>query len=726
MKRPRLEPIGVELPDRISGLGLLATNLWWSWSPAVSGLFEAMDPEAWARHGNPVRLLLEMDRARLDRLSAAEPFLLRLDRAEEALDAYLRDTDTWFNRTHPGRGDDLIAYLSAEFGLHESLPIYCGGLGVLAGDHMKSASDLGVPLIGIGLLYRHGYFDQRIDGQGRQKEVFPDHDPTFMPIRRVIDEQGEPLLVELPVSGRGVRIGIWAVEVGRNWVYLLSSDVEGAPKKDRDICSQLYGTERDNRLEQEQILGLGAIHLTHRLELRPTVWHMNEGHSVLQALARLRRRVAIEGHDYEDAKRIIASRSIFTTHTPIAAGNEAFDVELVEKQLGAYCESSGIDLDRFIDLGRQPKKGAENGAEELSLTVLALRLSSAANGVSRMHAQVSRDMWRHVFPAGSSDDVPIGSVTNGVHTQTWMAPEMMALLDEHLGADWVVHLTDAEWWNAAREIPGEALWTVHQTLKRRLLRFVAEREEARRARESVSAAPALDSSVLTIGFARRFAPYKRANLFASDPDRLKRILCHPERPIQLLFAGKAYPTDAEGKALVAEIGRLATDPDLAGRIVLIEDYDMNVGRHLVQGVDVWLNNPRRPLEASGTSGQKVPLNGGINLSILDGWWPEAYDGDNGWAISDDRPLADSGRQDEADAQALYRLLEEEVVPLYYTREDGLPSGWIQRMLASLATVAGRFSAARMVAEYTSRYYMPTASRGEAEIRARRLTEASPS
>ncbi|MAE68955.1 MAG: alpha-glucan phosphorylase [Gemmatimonadetes bacterium] len=726
MKRPRLEPIFDDLPDRISGLGRLATNLWWSWSPSVSALFETIDPEAWARHGNPVRLLLELDRSRLDELGTHGPFLLRLDRAEEALDAYLRESGTWFDRTHPGRSGDLIAYLSAEFGLHESLPIYCGGLGVLAGDHMKSASDLGVPLIGVGLLYRHGYFDQRIDGKGRQTEIFPDHDPGFMPIRRVRDEEGGALVITLPVSGRKVETAIWAVEVGRNWVYLLSSDVEGAPKEDRDICSQLYGTERANRLEQEQILGLGAIHLTHRLGLRPAVWHMNEGHSVLQALARLRRRVSIEDHDYEAAKRIIASRSIFTTHTPVAAGNEAFDVELVEEQLGAYCESSGIDLERFIDLGRQPKQGGENGTEELSLTVLALRLSSAANGVSRMHAQVSRDMWRHVFPVESGDDVPIGSVTNGVHTQTWMAPEMMALLDEHLGADWIARLTEPEWWNAAREIPGEALWAVHQILKRRLLRFVAERENARRARESVSFAPALDPSVLTIGFARRFAPYKRANLLAGDPDRLRRILCHPERPVQLLFAGKAYPTDTEGKALVAEIGRLASDPDLAGRIVLIEDYDMNVGRHLVQGVDVWLNNPRRPQEASGTSGQKVPLNGGINLSILDGWWPEAYDGDNGWAISDDRPLADAGRQDEADAQSLYRLLEEEVVPLYYTKENGLPLGWIQRMVASLATVTGRFSAARMVAEYTSRYYMPTATRGEAEIKAHRAIGASPS
>jgi len=401
---------------------------------------------------------------------------------------------------------------------------------------------------------------------------------------------------------------------------------------------------------------------------------------------------------------------VFTTHTPVAAGNEAFDVELVREQLEPYCKESGIDLERFIDLGRQPKADDEE-AEELSLTILALRLSCAANGVSRIHAQVSREMWRGVFPEHAPDEVPIGAVTNGVHTQTWMAPEMAELLNRHLGADWIDRLTDVEWWERAREIPGAELWEVHQALKRRLLRFVHERDRARRNRESLAAAPALDPSALTIGFARRFAPYKRADLLAHDLQRLKRIACDPQRPVQFIFAGKAYPTDTDGKALVAAIGALAGDPDLAGKVVFLEDYDMNVGRHLVQGVDVWLNNPRRPLEASGTSGQKVPLNGGINLSVLDGWWPEAYDGENGWAIGDDRPRADPERQDEADARSLYQLLDQEVVPLFYTREQGLPHAWIRMMVASLATVTGRFSAARMVADYVDRYYLPTAERG---------------
>lgn len=774
MNQSPLAPLSLELPDQLQALSDLATNLWWSWAAGGSEVFAAIDPLTWKRHHNPLRLLREVDPRRLEELAATPTYVEQVEQVARALRSYLNDEQTWFQTHYPGRGEDLIAYLSAEFGLHESLPIYCGGLGILAGDHMKAASDLGVPLIGVGLLYRHGYFDQQIRGDGTQHEIYPQHDFEMMPLRRVLDDDGEALAIDIPVSDRLVRAEAWVAEVGRNRVYLLNTDFEGARERDRKICGQLYGTKRPNRLEQEQILGLGAIHLTHRLRLRPVVWHMNEGHSAFQILARLRRRIVMDKDSYEEALRVVAARSVFTTHTPVAAGNEAFDVELVQQQLGSYCRTAGIDPERFIDLGRQSKEtepaaadqaeaeagaaaaepqqgeataaetqavpepgtdaqaadGADAGAaiddedeeepenpsgEELSLTVLALRLSALANGVSRLHARVSREMWAHVFPEEEVDDVPIAAVTNGVHTRTWMAPAMVALLDEHFGGEWEQRLTDPDWWKAARDLPGEEIWTIHQTLKKELIEFVRDREDQRLGREGKGSAPRLLPDALTIGFARRFAPYKRANLIFSDPERLKRILTNEERPVQIIFAGKAYPTDESGKEIVAEVGRMANDPELAGRVVLLENYDIDVGRHLVQGVDVWLNNPRRPLEASGTSGQKVPLNGGINLSILDGWWPEAYDGENGWAISDDRERADEAVQDAADALSLFELLENEVVPLYWDREDGLPKRWIQRMVASLATVIGEFSAARMVAEYTSDYYMPTAEKG-------RLTE----
>ncbi len=704
------EPLALDLPPALAPLEALATNLWWTWSlhrPELEGVFKRLDAATWERSHSAVAVLRAASPAALKALAGDHGTVARLAAIAAEQAAYLARTDTWFARHFPDQSDRCIAYLSAEFGLHESLPIYCGGLGVLAGDHLKAASDLGVPLVGIGLLYRHGYFEQRITASGGQQEVYPDHDFGQMPMRRVIDEDGDPLVVDVPVGSRLVRAEVWLVMVGRNRLYLLNSDIDGATERDCAICGQLYGTERPNRLEQEELLGLGAIHLTHRLGLRPHVWHMNEGHSAFQTLGRIRRRMVLEHDSYEEALRVVAARSVFTTHTPVAAGNEAFDVELVKREITSYCQAAGIDVEKFIDLGRQKNPESESG-EELSLTVLALRLAARANGVSRLHARVSREMWSHVFPGVEIEDVPIGAVTNGVHSQSWMAPEMAELFARHLGPEWSERLTSREWWDEVRTLPAEEVWRIHGRLKERLVKFIAAREALRCAREGCVPQADFDPNVLTIGFARRFAPYKRANLIFRDLARLKRILCNADRPVQLVFAGKAYPTDTTGKGIVAEIGGHMQDPELARRVVLLENYDIEVGRHLVQGVDVWLNNPRRPLEASGTSGQKVPLNGGINLSVLDGWWPEAYDGQNGWAIGDERERADAEVQDQADADSLYSLLENEVVPEFYERDaNGVPTRWLARMIASMGSVVGPFSAARMVADYTTDYYMPT-------------------
>ncbi len=702
------------LPEELQGLKKLAFNLWWSWNPQARELFATIDPS----HGsirNPVRLLRQTPIERLEELVRDSAFMARYHEVIEQLESYLQDDQTWFSRTYPGFAGGPVAYFSAEFAFHECLPIYSGGLGVLAGDHCKSASDLGVPFVGMGLLYRNGYFRQEIDRAGHQNVIYPSHPFEEMPLEVVKDASGHDLIISVELPYRRLYARLWQVSVGRVKVYLLDSDIPENSPADRAITSQLYGAERDLRISQEILLGIGGVRVLEVLGIEPSVWHMNEGHVAFLGLERIRRFMERYHLDFDDAVEAVAASTVFTTHTPVAAGNETFTLPRVHKYFRNYCESAGIPLASLLGLGAQTRP---DGRKVFSMTVLAVRLSALTNGVSALHGEVARKMWRHLWPGVTEPEVPITSITNGVHTHTWIAPEMVALYDRHLNGRWQEHLTDEQYWKHVEEIPDEVLWETHQKLKNRLIGFVRERLLRRLNRlaaskeELAAVEHILDPEALTIGFARRFAPYKRADLIFRDIDRARRLLTQPGKPVQILFAGKAHPADKLGQALIRRINEISQWEGFRGRVVFLEDYDMKVARHLVQGVDLWLNNPRRPLEASGTSGQKVPINGGINCSILDGWWAEGYNGDNGWAIGSGEEFETTEEQDAADAEALYGVLENEIIPLFYDRDsDGLPKGWIRKMKASISSIVPVFNTETMVSRYVERMYVPMARRG---------------
>jgi starch phosphorylase len=691
----------------------LARNLWWTWDYDSSGLFRDLDPVRWSElNHNPVSLLSEMPLSTMERRARELVLHGRINYAYRRQREYLEADRTW-GATHAGvLRPRPVAYFSAEFGLHVSLPVYSGGLGVLAGDHIKSASDLDIPLIGVGLFYGQGYFRQRLDPDGWQQEEYLETDVNQLPMEPAIGASGGPVLVQIETSNGFIGAKVWRVKVGRCDLLLLDSNVEGNAPEDRVLTSQLYGGDRRVRIRQELLLGVGGFRALKAMGITPGVLHLNEGHSAFALLEAIRERMRQEGLAFGQAAPRVSREAVFTTHTPVPAGHDRFQAGLVEEHLGPLREQLGLSHEALMEWGRE---NPDNHDEEFCMTVLALKLSRRANAVSALHGEVSRAMWTGLYPGKPEDAVPIGHITNGVHVPSWLAPQMFRLYDRHLGAGWHEHSGESRIWEGIENVDDGELWETHLSLKSRLLEFVRWRavQQAERRGESPETlrrlSRVLSPDALTIGFARRFATYKRANLILADIEKLAAMVNDPKRPVQFVFAGKAHPRDEPGKRLLQQIAQMMRHPEFADRFVFVEDYDINVGRHFVQGVDVWLNNPRRPLEASGTSGQKVVLNGGLNLSVLDGWWAEAYDGLNGFAIGSGRTHSNVEVHDARDGEDLYRVLRDEVIPLYYQRDlDGLPRGWIKRMKRTIRTLGWRFNANRMVMDYTLKCYVPAA------------------
>jgi len=688
----------------------LARNLWWSWDHDSTNLFHEIDPARFNQlNHNPVAMLSEISLDGIERRAQQLMLHSRINYAYRRQREYQEADRTW-GAKHAGiLRPRPVAYFSAEFGLHESIPIYSGGLGVLAGDHIKSASDLGIPLIGIGLFYGQGYFRQRLDRNGWQQEEYLETEVAHLPMELAIGTSGEPVVVQIETRSGPIRARVWRLKVGRCDLLLLDSNVPGNAPEDRDLTSRLYGGDGRVRIRQELLLGVGGFRALRELGITPGVLHLNEGHSAFAVLEAVRSRMQEEGIGLDESVRRVSREVIFTTHTPVPAGHDRFHPDLMEEHLGPLREALHISHERLMEFGRE---NPANPHEEFCMTILGLKVSRRANAVSALHGEVSRAMWTGLYPDKSEDEVPIGHITNGVHVPTWLAPQMSRLYDRHFGPGWQEHCSDARIWERIDKVDDGELWETHLSLKSQLLEFVRARsieQRKRRGEQPDGVRRVLSPDALTIGFARRFATYKRANLILSDIERLLSMVNDPKRPVQFVFAGKAHPRDEPGKRVLQQIAQLIQDRDFADKVVFIENYDINVGRHLVQGVDVWLNNPRRPLEASGTSGQKVVLNGGLNLSILDGWWAEAYDGLNGFAIGDGRTHSNTDMHDSRDAEDLYRVLRDEVIPLYYDRDqDGLPRGWIKRMKRTIRTLGWRFSADRMVMDYTQHCYVPAA------------------
>ncbi len=715
---PSLQGADIELPADIERLYDLAYNLWWTWNPQVRQLFSAIDSESWSRYRNPVELLINVDHSHWESLVENDTFMQGYSTVKRVFESYMGGEEgTWFQRRFPDHEDNRVAYFSMEYGLHQSLAIYSGGLGVLSGDHCKSASDLGIPFVAVGLLYRHGYFRQTIDADGFQQHTYPDYDFTRLPLRPVQGSRGGELVVRVPFPGREVAAKVWVAHVGRVPLLLLDTDLRENDPADRPITNVLYVRGREVRLAQETVLGVGGARALAELDIQPAVWHLNEGHSALLQLERLRSLMKTEIEmDLPEAVETIGKSVAFTTHTPVPAGNEQFERGLAARHLESWTDDLRTDVDTLLDLGR-----ADHGEphQPLNLTALALRTSSFANGVSHLNAEVADRMWRHLFPDNPPEQPVVEAITNGVHLPSWIGLQMRTLLEKALGPLWIEDLLEAKAWWPVNEIPDADIWGAHQAQKERLLRFTRSRLRKQYARhgqsptELRSVAKLFDPETLTIGFARRFATYKRANLIFSDLHRLRQLLCHAERPVQIFLAGKAHPADRPGQELIQHIFKLSQQGDLRGRVVFLENYDIRVARMLVQGVDLWLNTPRRPLEASGTSGMKAAVNGVLNFSVLDGWWPEGFDGENGWVIGPDTPTGEDWREDLEDAHSLYRTLEEIIVPKFYDRNDqGLSESWVTMMKRSIATIAPRFAAGRMVRDYVERAYAPLFPRQE--------------
>jgi glycogen phosphorylase len=701
----------LHLPERIKRLGELAYNMWWSWNRDASALFRYLDKTRWElTQQNPVKLLRTLPPAKLEAAASDPAFLRRYDGVMLAFDRVLAKQGTWFPNKYPHLTDRTVAYFSAEFGVHNSLPIYSGGLGILAGDHCKEASDIGLPLVGVGFVYPEGYFHQRISAAGRQEAHYLQLDYSTTPIDPVFTkETSGPLRLDL--DSRAIYVAVWRVRLGSAALYLMNADVEENQPWDRELSARLYGGDRQTRLLQEMLLGIGGVRMLKALNIEPTVFHANEGHAAFLLLERIRGLVA-GGMSFEQAAEAVRSTSVFTTHTPVPAGHDTFAFNLIEKHFDGYWNSLGITREHFLSLGAH---NDGHGGTNFNMTALALRLAGTYNGVSWLNGVVSRKMWHSLWPDKPEEQVPIGSVTNGVHSPTWVAPDLDRIFAKHLGRDWQARLDDPTLWERLNELPDEELWYTHQRLKNRLMSFMRERARLKwiadgtNATHTLASGTLFDPEALTIGFARRFATYKRALLIFRDMERLKKILQDSWRPVQLVFAGKAHPDDAPGRNLIYDIYNIARDHQMGGHVAFVEDYDILVAKRLYHGVDVWMNNPRPPLEASGTSGMKAALNGAPNLSVRDGWWYEGYHGTNGWAIGGE-PMAagvSDEERDAADAESLYRVLESEVVPLFYDRDsDGIPRGWVQVMKEAIRHAAPTFSARRMVKEYTERMYLP--------------------
>ena len=703
-------PNHFDLPRRINRLGELAYNLWWTWNPSGQRLFYRIDYELWERlNHNPILFLRSLGRSEVN-AAAQNPIYLEIyDRVFASFDAYMNAKETWYSRTTQDNGNQQSAYFSMEFGVHETLPIYSGGMGILAGDYLKESSDLGLPLVGVGLMYAQGYFSQRISEDGWQESINNLLNFDELPVVQVLDRNGKPLAISVNFPDRTVIANIWELRVGRVPLYLLDTDLDENTPADRNLTLRLYWSDLDLRIAQEIMLGIGGVRALRALGYDPKVWHMNEGHAAFLTLERARELVA-KGQTFEKAITKTRHGNIFTTHTPVPAGNDEFPVWLVDKNLSNYWPELGLGRDQFMQLAPSQQPWGDT----FSMPILALRFSDGRNAVSELHGRVARRMWKFLWPEiQNEDDIPINYVTNGVHTATWLARRMRVLFDQYLGADWLDRLDDPETWAKVDAIPDNELWNVRLHLKRKLVFYALERTRQRwmaggyHPVQAIASGIMLDPYVLTIGFARRFATYKRADLVFHDLERLLELINRPNRAVQIVFAGKAHPADDPGKHIIQDVYRIVKKAENGGRLVFLEDYDMNLARYLVQGVDVWMNNPRRPNEASGTSGMKAAMNGVINFSVRDGWWREAYNGSNGWAIGKD-PGLDVEVTDDADALSLYDILEDQIIPLYYTERnaENVPLEWVAMMKKSIQTITPQFSTRRMLKEYIERMYLP--------------------
>ncbi len=707
------------VPESLKALNDLSMNMWFTWNWEAIELFVRLDAALWEKsYQNPIWTLGSLPQDKLERAAKDPSYLEMLNRVAARFKNYM-EGPTWFSRSFPNEKDLLIAYFSMEFGIGEGLPIYSGGLGVLSGDHLKTASDMGLPLVGVGLLYQQGYLQQYLQRDGWQLERYPENDWYNMPVKVEKDASGKPLKIDVELGQETVKVQVWRVPVGRVSLYLLDTNLPENPPHLRDVTSRLYGGDREMRIRQEIVLGVGGVRALGALGLRPTVFHMNEGHSAFLALERLRLTMAERGMSFAEARELVWATNVFTTHTPVPAGNEHFDHGLVQRYMEPVAQKLGLRWDEFLALGQE-----EPGrSPTYCMTVLALKLAAYLNGVAELHGEVSRSMWQKIWPGLPMHEIPIQSITNGIHTRSWISHDHGDLFDRYLGERFAENPSDPEGWAKIKSIPDEELWAVHQLRKAKLVAFARKRLKrqlsARGADQTFlkHAESVLLPEALTLGFARRFATYKRATLLFRNPERLHKLLSDPARPVQIIFAGKAHPADNAGKELIKHIVQLSQDPKFRDRIVFLENYDINVARYLVQGVDVWLNTPLRPLEASGTSGMKAAANGALNLSILDGWWAEAYAPDTGWAIGGAEEYQDLEERDNIESEAIYNLLEKEVVPLYYDRDQSdLPRDWIAMMKSAMRQLGARFSSHRMVGEYFDRFYLPANGAG------RRLAE----
>ena len=700
------ERVKLNIPERIAGLGELAYNLWWSWHPEARDLFKRLDRLLWKNTGhNPVRLLKEIPYHQLVACAGDTNYLGSYDPAMDEYRKSLSINSTWFETRHPEHAGKLIAYFSLEFALHNSLPLYAGGLGVLAGDYCKEASDRGIPLVGVGFMYPQGYFHQHISQDGWQTEVYDQLNYDNVAVSRVLNTDGKMLTVTVPLDNISVSVAAWVLNVGRVKLYLLDTNLEENPQAYRGLTDRLYGGDRELRLLQELVIGIGGVRMLRALGLKPTVWHANEGHTTFMLVERVREFIKT-GMTLDGALKAVAETSVFTTHTPLPAGNDAFAPDIIDKYFHNYWGQLGITREQFFDFGTSQQDGTS-----FNMTVLGLKLAGYRNAVSKLHGEVCRSMWHGLWPDKTEAEVPIITITNGVHLPTWAAPQFQVLFRRFLGDDWEEHQAEPGRWDGIRDIPDELIWNMHRWLKLKLNSAILDRARDRWSHDHVASiqplamGALLDSEVLTIGFSRRFTGYKRAALIFKDTERLKKILNRDMQPVQIIFAGKAHPQDEDGKRLIQQVYNYARDPDYGGRIAFVEDYDMHMARDLVAGVDVWLNTPLVLMEASGTSGQKASVNGAVNLSVLDGWWFEGYNGDNGWAV-DERSQVNSADRDSMTANAIYELLENQVIPLYYERDiDGTPHGWIKMMKESIRSNAPYFNTSRMAGEYVERFYL---------------------
>ena len=704
--------VNPQLPKRIGKLSEIANNLWWSWNTEFLRLFKMIDRDLWETcEKNPVKFLKQVSQDRLEAVATNQEFLKEYDRLAKEFDDYVTSKNTWFSNKYPENKKDLIAYFSAEYGLDQTIPIYSGGLGILSGDHLKSASDLGIPLVAVGLLYKNGYFHQKINGYGDQETEYNNIDLSNLPINPVKDENGDELKIYVKFEKRKIYLKVWQINVGRIKLYLLDSDIDENKQEDREVTLKLYGGDQEMRIKQEIVLGMGGTNLlTRALGLNPTVYHMNEGHSAFLILELIKNIIKEKKVSFEVAKDIASSKTVFTTHTPVPAGNDIFPIALVEKYFKEFWPRLGLEREEVLKLGMKPCTDLEPG---FNMGILALKVAGKKNGVSKLHGAVSRELFGDVWPEIAANESPITYVTNGIHTCSWLAPSLKELYNKYLIPYWQDNIYKDEVWENINNIPNKELWEIHQKRKQKLLEIVKESTTNRLRRSGYSyeeindITSKLNPNALTIGFARRFATYKRATLIFRDLERITQILNNAERPVQLIFAGKAHPADKEGQDLIKRIHEISMMPQFKGKIFLLENYNIAMSRYLVSGVDVWLNNPRRPMEASGTSGQKASVNGVINFSVLDGWWAEGYNQENGWTIGTNAEFTSYEEQDDADSQSMYRTLEEKIIPTYYDKdENGISEKWMKIMKNSITSTGGKYSTSRMLVDYTNNLYMP--------------------